>query len=64
MRALNIDVPNTLVERWIEWFSPAVQPFLADEVMAASIGDHAGAVALSDEVRDTYCLYGLPTGVQ
>lgn len=64
MRALNIDVPDTLVKRWIEWFSPAMQPFLADESMAAAIGDHAGAVPLSDEVRDTYCLYGLPTGVQ
>lgn len=66
MRALNIDVPDSLVERWIEWFSPTVQPFLADAVLAASIGEHAGAgaVSLSDEVRDTYCLYGLPSGAQ
>ena len=64
MRALNIDVPDTLVERWIQWFSPVVQPFLSDEGMAASIDNHAGAVSLSDEVRDTYCLYGLPEGVQ
>lgn len=64
MRALNIDVPDTLVERWIEWFSPAVQPFLADAVLADSIGVHAGEVSLSDEVRDTYCLYGIPSGVQ
>jgi hypothetical protein len=64
VRALNIDVPDTLVERWIEWFSPAVQPFLADAVLADSIGVHAGEVSLSDEVRDTYCLYGLPSGVQ
>jgi hypothetical protein len=41
-----------------------VQPFLADAVLAASIGEHAGEVSLSDEVRDTYCLYGLPSGVQ
>ena len=64
MRALNIDVPDTLVERWIAWFSPAVQPFLADAVLADSIGVHAGEVSLSDEVRDTSCLYGLPSGVQ
>ena len=64
MRALNIDIPDTLVERWIEWFSPAVQPFLADAVLADAIGVHAGEVSLSNEVRDTYCLYGLPSGVQ
>ncbi|QNN54260.1 hypothetical protein [Nocardioides mesophilus] len=64
MRALNIDVPDALVERWIEWFSPAVQPFLADSELAASLGEHSGEVSLSDEVRDTFCLYGLPSGVQ
>ena len=64
MRALNIDVPDRLVERWLDWFSPVVQPFLADEALAASIGDHAGEVLLSDEVRDTYCLYGLPSGAR
>jgi cell wall-associated NlpC family hydrolase len=64
VRALNIDVPEALVKRWIQWFSPAVQPFLADAVLADSIGVHAGEVSLSDEVRDTYCLYGLPSGVQ
>lgn len=63
MRTLNIDVPDALVERWIEWFTPAVQPFLADGGLAASISDHVGDVLLSDEVRDTYCLYGLPSGV-
>ena len=64
MRVLNIDVTDALVERWIEWFSPAVQPFLADADLAASVGEHTGEVSLSDEVRDTYCLYGLPSGVR
>lgn len=64
MRVLNIDVADALVERWIAWFSPAVQPFLADADLAASVGEHAGDVSLSDEVRDTYCLYGLPSGLQ
>ncbi|MGB3764434.1 MAG: hypothetical protein WA966_14565 [Ornithinimicrobium sp.] len=64
MRTLNIDVPNELFEHWIEWFSPAVQPFLADGGLAASIGDHAGGTSLSNELRDTYCLYGLPSGAQ
>lgn len=64
MRVLNIDVADALVERWTEWFTPAVQPFLADAGLAASVGEHAGEVSLSDEVRDTYCLYALPKGVR
>lgn len=61
MRVLNIDVADALVERWIAWFSPAAQPFLADADLAASVDEHSGDVSLSDEVRDTYCLYGLPS---
>ena len=44
MRVLNIDVPDTLVDRWIDWFSPAVQPFLADAEMGASVVEHSGEV--------------------
>ena len=64
MRVLNIDVPDTLVDRWIDWFSPAVQPFLADAELAASVVGHSGEVALTSEVQDTYCLYGLASGLQ
>lgn len=64
MRALNIDVPDTLVDQWIEWFSPAVQPFLADSDLTASIAEDSGEVPLAAEVQDTYCLYVLPRGLQ
>ncbi len=64
MRALNIDVADRLVERWVEWFSPAVQPFLADSDLASRVGEQTDSMSLSDEVRDTYCLYGLPTGLR
>jgi hypothetical protein len=64
VRALNIVAPDALVDRWLDWFSPAVQPFLVDSDFAASVTEHSGEVALTDEVRDTYCLYGLPSGLQ
>ncbi len=64
MRALNIEVPDTLVDRWLDWFSPSVQPFLVDSDLAASVTEGSGDVALTDEVRDTYCLYGLPSGLR
>ena len=61
---LNIEVPDALFERWVNWFSPAVQPFLVDSCLAALVNDHSGEIALSAEVRDTYCLYGVPAGLQ
>ncbi len=64
MRALNIEVADGLLERWVEWFSPAVQPFLADAELACFVGEQTTGASLSDEVRDTYCLYGLPSGLQ
>ena len=63
MRALNIEVPGDLAARWVDWFSPAVQPFLADDELAESLGA-AGNRGLSDEVRDTFCLYGPPSGLR
>ena len=64
MRALNVDVDDALFARWVAWFSPAVQPFLADADLASSLGEHESGASLSDEVRDTYCLYELPAGLQ
>jgi hypothetical protein len=63
MRALNIEVPDGLVERWVEWLSPEVQPFLADDVLASCVGE-TQEQCLSAEVRDAFCLYGLPTGLR
>ena len=64
MRALNIDVPDSLLRRWVEWFSPTVQPFLADADLASRVGERTASMSLSDEVRDTYCLYRLPPSLQ
>lgn len=64
MRVLNIDVADGLVAQWVDWFSPPVQPFLADAALASSIGTQTAAGSLSEEVRDTYCLYGLPEGLR
>ena len=64
MRALNIEVSEDLFGRWVEWFTPAVQPFLADIELASSVGEQTDEVLLKAEVRDTYCLYGLPDGLR
>lgn len=64
MRALNIDVPDSLLQQWIEWFSPSVQPFLVDAALAARIGERTSAISLSDELRDTFCLYRRSEGLQ
>ena len=64
MRVLNIDVADGLVERWVRWFSPAVQPFLAGVELASEVGEGADGTSLSDELRDTYCLYDLPSGLR
>jgi hypothetical protein len=64
MRALNIDVADDLVERWLDWASPAAQPFLADADLASRVGEQAHALPLAAEVRDTYCLYELPSGLR
>ncbi|MBS2938963.1 hypothetical protein KDN32_14580 [Nocardioides sp. J2M5] len=62
MRVLGIDVSPDLVERWAGWFAPEVQPFLADEELASAVGGREEP--LSDEVRDTFCLYGPPDGLR
>lgn len=63
MRALDIDVPPELVERWVAWFAPAEQPFLVDEALAGKLGLPVQDASMSAELRDTYEIYGLPDGV-
>ena len=62
MRALGIDVPDDLARRWAGWFAPEVQPFLVDDELAGLVGgtEHE----LTDEVRDTFCLYGPHDGLR
>ena len=62
MRVLGIDVPADLVDQWARWFAPSVQPFLADDELAVAVGGRDEP--LSDEVRDTFCLYGPPEGLR
>lgn len=62
MRVLGIDVGPDLQERWTTWFAPQVQPFLADDELAAAVGGREED--LGDEVRDTFCLYGPPDGLR
>ena len=64
MRALNIDVPDELSRRWVEWFAPADQPFLADPALAASLDLPLQDISsLSPEVRDTFEIYSVPEGL-
>lgn len=62
MRVLGIDVSPDLLERWVGWFAPEVQPFLADDALAAAVGGREQE--LTDEVRDTFCLYGPSEGLR
>ena len=61
MRALEIDVPDALLVKWVDWFAPAVQPFLADVELASAIDEHAGDLDLSDELQGTYHFYDVPS---
>lgn len=62
VRILNIDVDEQRLEQWAGWFSPAEQPFLVDDELAAVVGGTERE--LSDEVRDTFCLYGTEPGLR
>lgn len=64
MRALNIEVPDRLLQRWVEWFTPDVQPFIVDSDLASTVDKHTGDVNLSAELRDAYCLYGVADGLR
>lgn len=60
MHVLNIPVTDALLDRWVHWFSPVVQPFLINAVLASELGERKEGVALTSELRDTYGLYGHP----
>lgn len=52
---LGIPVPAELVERWRDWFAPEVQPFPVGD---PELGDRGRKISPSDEVRDTFWMYG------
>ena len=64
VRALNIAVPEDLFKRWLGWFAPDPQPFLADAELAALKRERTGGLPLDAELRDTYGLYELPGAVR
>lgn len=55
MRLLGIDVDPSLLERWVGWLAPAVQPFFVatDGPRPPGVGDHE----VTPELRDTYRLW-------
>lgn len=59
MLVLGIEVPDDLLERWLGWFAPPVQPFVIPPDLAASLKLDDDRDRLTPEVRDTFCLYGL-----
>jgi hypothetical protein len=63
MRALNVEVPRDLVERWVEWFAPVEQPFLVDPGLAASLGLRVDGGLVPAALRDTFEIYGTPRGI-
>ncbi|MGP3921461.1 hypothetical protein [Nonomuraea sp. 10N515B] len=59
MFVLRIEVSGDLLDRWLEWFAPRVQPFVIPLDLAGSLGLDDDRNRLTPEVRDTFCLYGL-----
>jgi hypothetical protein len=62
VRPLNIEVPDSLVRRWVEWFAPNVQPFIVDKRSARELGKGRDVSSLPAELTDTYQIYALPPG--
>src|SRR5690625_5795633 len=55
---LGIPVSESLLEKWRRWYSPALQPFPIDDVIAVERAQLPHRVMQpSDEVRDTFFLY-------
>jgi hypothetical protein len=56
---LNIEVSGELLDRWLGWFAPPVQPFVIPVDLADSLGLDDDRNRLTPEVRDTFCIYGV-----
>ncbi|MET9247915.1 hypothetical protein [Nonomuraea sp. NPDC003709] len=59
MLVLGIEVPDDLLQRWLGWFAPPVQPFVIPSDLAGSLDLEDDRDRLTPEVRDTFYLYGL-----
>ncbi|MET7336699.1 hypothetical protein [Nonomuraea sp. NPDC005650] len=59
MLVLGVVVPGDLLDRWLGWFAPPVQPFVIPQSLAGSLDLDDDRDRLTPELRDTFCLYGL-----
>jgi hypothetical protein len=57
MLVLGIEVSGDLLDRWLGWFAPHVQPFVIPPDLADSLHLDDDRNRLTPEVRDTFCLY-------
>lgn len=55
---LGIDVDDTLLERWMDWFAPDTQPFLVCDDCDEAVEAHIDGRPLPMELLDTFELYG------
>ena len=56
---LGIEVSGELLDRWLGWFAPPVQPFVIPVDLADSLGLDDDRSRLTPELRDTFCIYGV-----
>jgi len=63
---LGIEVETSLVQRWADWLAPDCQPFFLTAAEAAELGFAPvdSAHGLSPELRDTYEIWNLATGLE
>ena len=60
MDVLGIEVERADLERWLDWYMPAEQPYLVPRDVAAELGLDDRPDLLTMEVRDSFWIYGDP----
>lgn len=63
MLVLGVEVSDEVVDRWLGWFAPPVQPFVIPADLAATLGLVDDRDRLTPELRDTFNIYGLDSSV-
>jgi hypothetical protein len=59
---LGITVAPALQRKWMHWFAPAEQPFLTHDEQPLSRLGRSPDGRLAAEIRDTFEIYGTPSG--
>jgi hypothetical protein len=54
---LDIEVSGELVEKWIGWFAPEVQPYVVPPDLARALGLADDRDRLTAELNDSFWLY-------